>query len=197
MADSSKPKLLFHSCCAPCSGYLVSKLVDNFEVTVYYNNPNIHPESEYQIRKNEAKDFFTSHGTKFVENKYDHDKWLVLVEGLEQEPEKGKRCLRCYHFRLESTAKYAKDNNYDFFASSLAISPYKNSKILNNIGRALSKKIGIDFIDEDWKKKDGYKKATEFAKSLDFYRQNYCGCEFSTQNTKRATRNTQHITYNA
>lgn len=183
--NTTKPKLLFHSCCAPCSGYLVSQLVDNFEVTVYYNNPNIYPKSEYQIRKNEAKNFFADHGTKFVEIEYDHDKWLELVDGLKNEPEQGKRCILCYHFRLENAAKYAKDNDYDFFASSLAISPYKKSKILNNLGRAIAKKIGVEFIAEDWKKKDGYKKATEFSKNYDFYRQNYCGCEFSQKDDKR------------
>ena len=194
MANQLKPKLLFHSCCAPCSGYLVSQLADNFAVTVYYNNPNIYPESEYQTRKNEAKKFFTDFGTKFIEIEYDHSNWLELARGLEGEPERGKRCILCYHFRLNSAAKYAKDNDYDLFASSLAISPYKNSKILNNLGRAVAKSVGIEFIDEDWKKKDGYKKATEFARSYDFYRQNYCGCEFSAYNSK--TPNTQHITHN-
>lgn len=181
----SQPKLLLHSCCAPCSGYLVTQLANNFEVAVYYNNPNIYPASEYQIRKNEAKKFFTNHGTKFIEIAYDYNKWLELATGLEQEPERGKRCLLCYYFRLNNVAQYALDNDYDFFASSLAISPYKNSKIINNLGRAVAKKIGLEFIDEDWKKKDGYKKATEFARSYDFYRQNYCGCEFSILDDKR------------
>lgn len=185
MSNIPKAKLLFHSCCAPCSGYLVSELAHNFAVTVYYNNPNIYPEKEYQIRKNEAKIFFTNHGTKFIEIKYDHNKWLELIKGLENEPERGKRCIRCYHFRLDSAAQYAKDHDYDFFASSLAISPYKNSKILNNLGRAIAKKVGIEFIDEDWKKRDGYKKATQFANKYDFYRQNYCGCEFSLKDDKR------------
>ncbi|PIS05786.1 MAG: hypothetical protein COT80_03390 [Candidatus Buchananbacteria bacterium CG10_big_fil_rev_8_21_14_0_10_33_19] len=183
MTNSLKPKLLFHSCCAPCSGYLVSELVKNFEVAVYYNNPNIYPASEYQIRKNEAQKFFTDYGVKFIEIDYDHNKWLELVKGLEHEPERGRRCILCYHFRLESAAKYAKAHDYDFFASSLAISPYKKSQVLNNLGRAIAKKIGVDFIAEDWKKKDGYKKATAFAKDFDFYRQDYCGCEFSRRST--------------
>ncbi|MDO8668964.1 MAG: epoxyqueuosine reductase QueH [Candidatus Buchananbacteria bacterium] len=185
MSEYPKPQLLFHSCCAPCSGYLVSELANNFAVTIYYDNSNIYPESEYQIRKNEAKNFFTSCGTKFFEVEYDHSKWLETVKGWENEPERGKRCILCYHLRLQNAAKYAKDNGYDLFSSSLSISPYKNSRVLNNLGRALAKKIGLEFLDEDWKKKDRFKKSVEFSKSYGFYRQNYCGCEFSKKDDKR------------
>lgn len=174
-----KQKLLLHSCCAPCSGYLVSELTDNFKVTVYYNNPNIFPAEEYQIRKNEVQKFFTGSGVKFVEEKYDHYNWLKIAKGLEDEPERGKRCILCYHLRLLAAAQYAKDHNYDLFASTLAISPHKDARVLSNLGRAIAKKIGLGFIDEDWKKKDRFKKALEFSQAQNFYQQNYCGCEFS------------------
>ena len=174
-----KQKLLLHSCCAPCSGYLVSELADNFEVTVYYNNPNIYPASEYQTRKNEAKNFFGASGIKFIEQQYDHGSWLKITKDLANEPERGKRCILCYHLRLEGAAKYAKENNYDLFSATLSISPHKDAKILSNLGRAISKKISIGFIDENWKKKDRFKKAMDFSHAHDFYHQNYCGCEFS------------------
>mgnify|MGYP001616578751 CR=1 FL=1 len=134
-----KQKLLLHSCCAPCSGYLVSELADNFEVTVYYNNPNIYPANEYQLRKNEAEKFFIGSGTRFVEEKYDHDNWLKIAKDLEDEPEGGKRCILCYHLRLTSAAQYARDNNYDCFATTLSISPHKNSKIINNLRKKIIK----------------------------------------------------------
>ena len=168
-----KPRLLLHTCCAPCSGYLVSSLADNFEVTVYYNNPNIYPLEEYQARQKEVKDFFTKIGVEFVEAEYDHQQWQEVTKGLANEPEGGKRCVLCYHLRLKNSAHYAKNRNYDFFASTMSISPHKNSQILNNLGRALAKKIGIEFLAEDWKKKDRFKKAMEFSRAQGFYRQNY------------------------
>ena len=177
-----KPKLLLHICCAPCSGYLVSELADNFEVTVYYDNSNIYPAGEYQTRKNEAKEFFAASGVKFIEQPYDHDSWLKITKDLAGEPERGQRCILCYHLRLASAAQYAKDNGYDLFSSTLSISPHKNAKILSNLGRAISKKIGLGFVNENWKKKDRFKKAMEFSRQRDFYQQNYCGCEFSTRN---------------
>ena len=174
-----KPKLLLHTCCAPCSGYLVSELTDDFEVAVYYNNPNIYPLEEYQDRKKEVKEFFALNGIEFIEAEYDHNQWLKLIQGLESEPERGKRCILCYYLRLASTAQYAKDYGYDLFSSTLSISPHKDAKILSNLGRAIAKKIGLGFVDENWKKQDRFKKAMEFSRQHDFYQQNYCGCEFS------------------
>ena len=148
-------------------------------MTVYYENPNIFPESEFLRRSVEAQKFFESRGIKFILSKWNHEKWLELVRGLENEPERGKRCTICYHSRLRSTAQYAKDNGFDIFTTTLSISPHKDGELLRSIGRNLAQEYDIEFLDEDFKKNDGFKKAMEFAKELGFYRQNYCGCEFS------------------
>jgi len=174
-----KPKLLFHVCCAPCSGYLSSKLGETFDLTVYYDNSNIFPEEEFLKRSSEAQKFFESQNINFILANWDHQKWLELVRGLEEEPERGKRCALCYHSRLRSAAQYAKDNGFDIFTTTLSISPHKDGELLRNIGRNLAGEYGVKFLDEDFKKNDGFKKAMEFAKQCGFYRQNYCGCEFS------------------
>ncbi len=174
-----KPKLLFHVCCAPCSGFLSTKLGKDFNLTVYYDNSNIFPQEEFNRRAQEAKKFFESQKINFILAKWEHDKWLDLVRGLENEPERGKRCAVCYRYRLKNAVEYAKDNSFDVFATTLSVSPHKDSQLLSEIGRSLSQEYGVEFLDEDFKKNDGFKLAMEFAKQLGFYRQNYCGCEFS------------------
>lgn len=175
----NKPKLLLHTCCAPCSGYLVTELSKDFVVTVYYDNSNIAPKEEYQKRKTEAEKFYQTIGVEFIEAEYDHKNWLDKVRGLEHEPERGKRCILCYYLRLKNTAEYAKKHGYEFFSSTLSISPHKDAKALSNLGQALAKKIGVGFIDENWKKQERFKKAMSFSHEHDFYHQDYCGCEFS------------------
>jgi hypothetical protein len=157
----------------------VSELKKDFEVTVYYDNSNISPKEEYEKRKSEAKEFYKKTKTNFISTEYNHDKWLEIVRGLESEPERGKRCILCYRYRLQNTAKYAKDNGYNSFSSTLSISPHKDSKILSNLGRAIGHEFEIEFIDENWKKKERFKRAMEFSHEHDFYHQDYCGCEFS------------------
>lgn len=175
----SKSKLLLHTCCAPCSGYLVTELAKDFEVTIYYDNSNISPSEEYERRKIEVEGFYKKSGLKFILARYDHENWLRMASGLEFEPERGKRCVLCYNHRLRNTAQYAKNHEYDCFSSTLSISPHKDSKVLSNLGRALEKELGIRFIDENWKKKERFKRAMEFSHQHDFYHQDYCGCEFS------------------
>ena len=182
MNDKNKPKLLLHICCAPCGGFLAFELLKDFTVTVYYGNSNIYPEAEFKKRLAEARNFFTKNEMDFMEAEYNHNHWLSLVAGLENEPERGKRCILCYYNRLRSSAEYAKKNNFDCFGSTLAISPHKDALVINNLGRALAKQIGIPFLAGDWKKQDGFRKAMEFSHEHNFYRQNYCGCEFTLWN---------------
>jgi len=174
-----KPKLLFHVCCAPCSGFLASELLKDFALTVYYDNSNIWPESEFLKRAKEAAEFFNQENIKFILADWQHEQWRVKVQGLEQEPERGKRCFLCYQYRLEKTARFAKSNGFEYFATSLIISPHKDAKIIIDLGRELARKYGLQFLAEDFKKNDGCQKANAFSRAKNFYRQNYCGCEFS------------------
>jgi len=166
----------------------VTQLQKDFDVTIYYDNSNISPKEEYQKRKSEAENFYKKEGIKFIESQYNHDNWLKIVEGLESEPERGKRCVLCYYYRLKNTAQYAKGNGFNCFSSTLSISPHKDSKILSNLGRALEKEIGIEFIDENWKKKERFKHAMKFSHEHDFYHQDYCGCEFSDKRKTKSVK---------
>lgn len=174
-----KKSLLLHICCAPCSGFLADKLSGHYDVSVFFDNSNIYPLLEYEKRRNEAKKYFKAKNIEFIEAEYDHKSWLELIKGCEKDKEKGRRCLKCYEVRLANTAKYAEENGFDCFASTLAISPHKDAKVINEIGRKLADQYLLEFIDGDWKKEDGFKKAMALANKYDFYRQSYCGCEFS------------------
>lgn len=175
----SKPKLLLHDCCAPCGGFLFLELSKKFDISIYYDNSNIHPFEEYQKRRDEAKKFFISQGADFFEFQYDHKEWLEAIKGLEKEPERGRRCAMCYCIRLEKAAKFAEIHKFDCFATTLSISPHKDVKLINAEGKRLAEVTGVEFLAKDWKKNNGWKYATEFSREQDFYRQNYCGCEFS------------------
>ena len=177
------PKLLLHSCCAPCSTYVIEYLSDYFYITVFYYNPNIDDDQEYAKRAAEQQKLIGEMGTKypvkFVEGDYDVEKFLKMSEHLVDEPEGGKRCLACYSLRLNETAKYAKDHAYDYFTTTLSISPLKNASRLNEIGEALEKRLGVSYLSSDFKKKNGYKRSTELSRDHDLYRQDYCGCSYS------------------
>jgi len=174
-----KQSLLLHACCATCSGFLAQELARDFDVTIYFDNPNIFPKEEFFKRAGEAEKFFTKIGFPFIQSEYNHNDWLTLVQGLEGAPERGERCLVCYHFRLSKTAQYAKDHGFDYFATTLSISPHKDATAINNIGEALASQLGVKFLIGDWKRNDGFKKAMQCSRENNFYRQNYCGCEFS------------------
>lgn len=176
-----KKKLLLHTCCAPCSGFLADQFKDDFDLTIFFSNSNIYPAEEYDKRLAEAKNYFLGRGIKFVEDNYNHQDWLESMSGLEDEPEKGKRCLACYRYRLQKTAEFAKKSKFDIFTSTLSISPHKNAEAINIIGSQIGESLGIEFMSGDWKKNDGFKKASEFSHEQGFYRQNYCGCEFSVR----------------
>lgn len=176
------PKLLLHSCCAPCSSYVLLYLSQYFKITVFFYNPNIMPILEYQRRLEDQKGLLTFISSKypinFIEGDYDNDSFLEQIKGLEMEPEGHKRCLKCYLLRLTKTAQQA-SNNYDYFATTLTVSPYKNAKIINEIGTSLEKEFKVKYLPSDFKKKDGYKKSIDLAKKYNLYRQQYCGCQFS------------------
>ena len=172
-------KLLLHTCCAPCGGFLAQEFLTNYELTIYFSNSNIYPKSEYQHRLEEIRQYFKTQKINFILAEYNHESWLEFIRGLEKEPERGKRCEQCYLYRLEHTVKYASDNGYDIFASTLAISPHKDAEKLNQIGKDLAKKYDVEFLAGDWKKQDGFKKAMVLSHKEGFYHQDYCGCEFS------------------
>ena len=172
-----KPTLLLHSCCAPCSSYVIEYLHDYFNITIIYYNPNIYPKEEYEKRKEEQIKFIRNYNDViFMDCDYDNDKYNELVKGLESEPERGKRCDVCFKLRLEKTAIEAKNNNFDYFGTTLTVSPYKNSTLINDIGRELELKYNIKWLYSDFKKGNGYKRSIELSKVYNLYRQNYCGC---------------------
>ena len=176
-----KPTLLLHSCCGPCSSSVLELLVNYFKVDIYYYNPNIYPESEFIKRKNEQERLLKAldNNVKFIEGDYDYNLYKEKVKGKEKEKEGGIRCKTCINMRMEQACKYAKEHNYEYFTTTLSVSPHKNSKMINEIGYTLQEKYNIPYLYSDFKKKDGYKKSIELSKKYDLYRQDYCGCEFS------------------
>jgi len=174
-----KSKLLLHSCCAPCSIYVLKKLSQDWEITIYFYDPNIHPRVEYNKRRDEIKSYAEKLNIEFIEGDYDTPTWIAKTKDLENEPEKGKRCDVCFDIRLGETARKAAQENYQAFATVLSMSPHKDAKKISVIGRSLAKKFKIDFVDRDWKKNDGFKIANKLSAREGFYRQDYCGCIYS------------------
>ena len=185
--SGKRPKLLLHVCCAPCSSYVLEYLNKYFDITVFYYNPNISSEEEYNKRLNEEKRFvseypFENSVKEVVNGEYNNELFEETIKGLENEKEGGVRCFKCYRLRLEESAKYAKDNGFDFFTTTLTISPYKNANKLNEIGDELSKIYGVKYLFSDFKKKNGYKRSIELSHEYNLYRQDYCGCTYSVRN---------------
>ena len=179
---ATKPKLLIHVCCAPCSTACLEKIINYFDITVYFYNPNITNESEYNKRLIELQNYLKSvYGDtiSLVYDSYESQQFLNAVKGYENEPEGGKRCQICYALRLDKTANYAKTNGYDYFTTTLSVSPHKNAEWLNKIGENLSSKYNVNYLYADFKKQGGYLRSIELSKQNNLYRQNYCGCEFS------------------
>lgn len=177
-----RPKLLLHSCCGPCSSYVISYLKDYFDITVIYYNPNIEPIDEYLKRKDEQLKLINSLNIpylSFLESEYENDYYRELVKDHEKDLEGGERCHICYTLRLKKVCEVAKKNNYEYFGTTLTVSPYKDAQILNKIGENLASEYNIKWLYSDFKKKDGYKKSIELSKKYNLYRQNYCGCLFS------------------
>lgn len=192
-------KVFLHSCCAPCSSFCMEYLRRYFDVTVFYYNPNIMQEEEYRKRVAEqkrlidaynrleeqvvisgtAKEVFTLRKISFAEGAYDVDNYLQAVKGLEDAPEGGSRCGRCFELRLRETAKEAKELGMDYFTTTLTISPLKNAQLINELGNRIGEEVGIAFLPSDFKKNNGYLRSIELSKEYDLYRQDYCGCDFS------------------
>lgn len=183
--EQKKDKIILHACCAICSGYPVSYLIDaGYSVSVYFYNPNIYPDSEYQKRL-EAERILCNHfNIELIEGEYDRESFFAYAKGLEDEPEKGRRCIECFRLRLEKTAQLAKKMNIKNFTTSIVISPHKNFALLSKLGKEIAEKHNLNYLDIDFKKKDGFLKTNKIAKSLNLYRQNYCGCEFALKQMK-------------
>ena len=177
------PKILLHSCCAPCSSQVITLLTEYFDITILYYNPNIYPKDEYIKRKEEQIKLINEieHKNKIdiIDCDYENKIYENTIKGLENEPEGGKRCQQCFILRLEKTAQIAKKLNYNYFSTTLTVSPHKNSTIINNIGYELEKKYNIKWLPSDYKKEEGYKKSIELSKKYNLYRQDYCGCKYS------------------
>ena len=177
-----KPKLLLHSCCGPCSSYVITYLKDYFDITILYYNPNIEPYQEYLKRKNEQIRLIKElnlPNLDFLDIDYHNEDYREKIKGHEKDLEGGERCHLCYHLRLEKIATIAKEKGYEYFGTTLTVSPYKNAQVLNKIGEELASIYNVKWLYSDFKKKDGYKKSILLSKEYNLYRQDYCGCEFS------------------
>ena len=182
------PTLLLHSCCAPCSSYCIEYLSQFFRITIFYYNPNITEKEEYEKRVKEQKRFIQQFPTKykveFLEGTYEPERFFEIAKGYEKVPEGGERCFRCYEMRLRETGKIAKEKGLDYFTTTLSISPLKNAQKLNEIGEMLSKEWDVAYLYSDFKKKEGYKRSITLSAEYDLYRQNFCGCIYSRQESK-------------
>ena len=173
-------KLLLHSCCAPCSSACLERLKDIFDITVLYYNPNIDSDEEYQKRKAEQIRFLEETGwAKFIDCDHEKERFVKMAQGLENEPERGKRCYLCYGMRLERTAETAKKLGFDYFATTLTLSPHKNAEWLNELGEWAAKKHFVKYLPTDFKKKGGYQRSLQLSKEYGLYRQDFCGCSYS------------------
>ena len=176
-------KLLLHACCAPCSSAVLERLGNYFEVHIFYYNPNITDKDEYDKRVEELKKLISLINPKYkvslIEGNYEPEKYFEMAKGLELEPERGKRCYKCYELRLEETARIAEKLGFNYFCTTLTLSPHKNSNWINEIGESLNNKYNTHYLYSDFKKKNGYKRSIELSKQYNLYRQDYCGCIYS------------------
>jgi predicted adenine nucleotide alpha hydrolase (AANH) superfamily ATPase len=184
------PTLLLHSCCGPCSSYVLEYLAQYFDITVFYYNPNIYPEAEFHKRAEVQRELLGKMAlprpVRLLVPDYEPDAFEKIAAGLEDEPEGGRRCLNCFELRLEEAAKAAAAGGYDCFTTTLSVSPHKNAEALNAIGAMMGEKYGVSYLYADFKKKNGYKRSIELSGQYGLYRQNYCGCRYSLRDTGRA-----------
>ena len=184
--DGQRPQLLLHACCAPCSSATLERLADHFDVTILYYNPNIAPPEEYHRREAELERFvrdagYAARGITVVELPYDPQEFYTAVKGLENEPERGSRCTVCYRLRMRRAAQYAAEHGFDWFTTTLSISPHKDARRINEIGQALEAEFGVKHLPSDFKKHNGYLRSLQLSEEYGLYRQDYCGCEFSAR----------------
>ena len=178
---SNRPKLLLHACCAPCSSHTILLLKKYFDITIFYSNDNIYPYSEYETRLNEIITFCKNFDIDVLYDEYSEEDYNSKIKGLENLGERSNRCYNCYELRLEKTAIKAKELGYDYFTTTLSISPYKVEKWINEIGYNLESKYGVKYLYSNFKKDDGYKHSIELSKEYNLYRQDYCGCKYSLE----------------
>ncbi|MDZ7373490.1 MAG: epoxyqueuosine reductase QueH [candidate division KSB1 bacterium] len=176
---SQRPRLLLHVCCAPDATVGFERLGNEYEITAFFYNPNIHPEAEYNLRAQEFERLCAQMGVPYVVGPYDAQRWFDLVRGLEDEPERGRRCDVCYRMRLERTAQEAAQRQFDGFAVVLTVSPHKSASKINEIGEEVAARYGVRYIPTDLKKRDGFRRSVELSRQFGLYRQDYCGCLFS------------------
>ena len=188
-ASGNTPTLFLHACCAPCSSYVLEYLSGYFNITLFFYNPNISPEDEFQKRIDELKRLISQmplkNPVKSIEGKYDPEHFFEMAKGMEDMSEGGERCFKCYEMRLRETAQTAKDSGFDYFTTTLSISPHKNAQKLNEIGKELAAEYGVNYLYSDFKKRGGYKRSCELSTEYGLYRQDYCGCVFSKAEAER------------
>jgi len=188
--EGARPSLLLHSCCAPCSSYVLEYLAPHFDICDFYYNPNISPKQEYDDRKEELvrliREMGLSTQVTFLEGTYQPEDFFAMAKGLEDVPEGGERCFKCYEMRLRESAKIAREQGAEYFATTLTISPLKNAQKLNEIGEKLAEEYGVKYLPSDFKKKNGYKRSVELSAQYELYRQNYCGCVFSKMQAEKS-----------
>ena len=197
--EKSVPTLLLHSCCGPCSSYVMEYLSQYFKITVFYYNPNITEREEYEKRSKEQKKLIEKmnknfrNPVSFLEGEYDSASFFEMAKGMERMEEGGKRFFRCYEMRLRKTAELAREKEFDYFTTTLSISPMKNAEKLNEIGKKLQEEYETCYLFSDFKKKNGYKRSVELSKEYEMYRQDYCGCVFSKRNRNKALQTKENL----
>lgn len=188
-SENKRPSLLLHACCAPCSSYVLEYLSSYFDITVFFYNPNITEDREYEKRAKELVRMIgempLDNEVKFINGEYEPSKFTDIAKGLEDAPEGGERCFKCYRLRLEETASSAKKGGFDYFTTTLSISPHKNAQVLNEIGKELSEIYDVPYLFSDFKKRNGYKRSCELSEIYNLYRQNYCGCIYSKKESEK------------
>lgn len=191
------PTLLLHSCCGPCSTYVLEYLSNYFKISVLYYNPNIYPSEEYFFREDEQKRLIEKMTPKypidFIPSDYDPKEYYSKVHGYQNEKEGGKRCELCFDLRIRQAGVVAKKMGFDYFTTTLSISPHKNSQLLNQIGAKISEEVGVDYLFSDFKKKNGFKRSVELTEEFDMYRQDYCGCIFSMREMQEKQREKEKL----
>ncbi len=188
-AGEKAPKLLLHACCAPCSSYVLEYLSRYFEITVFFYNPNIYPPEEYEKRVGEEERLIRQmplfHEVKLIKGTYLPEDFYRAIKGLEQEPEGGRRCEACFYLRLRAAAEQARAGGFDYFTTSLTISPLKSAPLLNELGERIGSEYGVAYLTSDFKKRDGYKRSIELSARYGLYRQDYCGCVYSLREREK------------
>lgn len=174
-----RKKLLLHACCAPCASACIERVKDFFDLTVYFYNPNMDTAEEYALRAEETERLCRAFGVNCIVAEYEREKFYAAISGYEDCPEGGSRCEKCFTLRLKNTAEKAKESGFDYFTTTLTLSPLKNAELINSLGKSIGEEVGVNFLPSDFKKKGGYLRSIELSREYDLYRQNYCGCEFS------------------